>query len=184
MDDDLIDSDDLPLDRRSLLPGTGFFYPDSLDEDRSKQRAKAALDGAEAVVVTDSDADGLGCVALVREAHDAAVDAEPYLEEIEADLADEASADEDTTDIAADGDDGDAAAADDIDGPEPDLLDTEDDTPGSSVGLIAAGPHSLTKSLNYVAGYAEPGIDVYICDIAPDEYDEIAEPLETVVELG
>jgi Predicted phosphohydrolase (DHH superfamily) len=184
MDDDLIDSDDLPLDRRSLLPGTGFFYPDSLDEDRSKQRAKAALDGAEAVVVTDSDADGLGCVALVREAHDAAVDAEPYLEEIEADLADEASADEDTTDIAADGDDGDAAATDDIDGPEPDLLDTEDDTPGSSVGLIAAGPHSLTKSLNYVAGYAEPGIDVYICDIAPDEYDEIAEPLETVVELA
>ncbi|ESS09555.1 MAG: putative phosphohydrolase (DHH superfamily) [uncultured archaeon A07HN63] len=184
MDDDLIDSDDLPLDRRSLLPGTGFFYPDSLDEDRSKQRAKAALDDAEAVVVTDSDADGLGCVALVREAHDAAVDAEPYLEEIEADLADEASADEDTTDIAADGDDGDAAAADDIDGPEPDLLDTEDDTPGSSVGLIAAGPHSLTKSLNYVAGYAEPGIDVYICDIAPDEYDEIAEPLETVVELA
>jgi len=63
MDDDLIDSSELPLDRRSLLPGTGFFYPDSLDEDRSKQRAKAALDGAEAVVVTDADADGLGCVA-------------------------------------------------------------------------------------------------------------------------
>ncbi|MFB6293724.1 MAG: DHH family phosphoesterase [Halonotius sp.] len=186
MDDDLIDSGDLPLDRRSLLPGTGFFYPDSLDEDRSKQRAKAALDGAGAVVVTDSDADGLGCVALVREAYDAAVDAEPYLEGIEADLADEASADEDSTDadIAADGDDDDAAAADDIDGSEPALLDTGDDTPGSSVGLIAAGPHSLTKSLNYVAGYAEPGIDVYICDIAPDEYDAIAEPLETVVELG
>jgi len=185
MDDDLIDSGELPLDRRSLLPGTGFFYHDSLDEDRSKQRAKAALDGTEAVVDTDSDADGLGCVAHVREAYDAAVDAEPYLEAIEADLADEASADEDTTgaDIAADGDD-DAAAADDIEGPEPALLDTEDDTPGSSVGLIAAGPHSLTKSLNYVAGYAEPGIDVYICDIAPDEYDAVAEPLETVVELG
>ena len=73
MDDQLIDSSDLPLRRRSLLPGTGFFYPDSLDEGRAEERAREAIDGAAAVVVTDSDADGLGCVALIREAYDAAL---------------------------------------------------------------------------------------------------------------
>lgn len=192
MDDDLIDSSDLPVDRRSLLPGTGFFYPDSLDEDRSKQRAKAALDGAEAVVVTDSDADGLGCVALLREAYDAAVDVDPFLAELAAELADDDSSDDDESDASettGDGEDDSAietdTAADDA---ETDSAvgddDIDDETPASSVGLIASGPHSLTKSLQYVAGYAEPGIDVYICDIAPDEYDAIAEPLETVVEVS
>ena len=65
MDDDLIDSGLLPLSRKSLLPGTGFFYPDSLDEDRADERVAEAVDGAEAVVVADLDADGLGCAALI-----------------------------------------------------------------------------------------------------------------------
>ena len=68
MDDDLIDSDGLSLARKSVLPGTGFFYPDSLQEDRKESEAAEALTGAETVVVADTDADGLGCVALVREA--------------------------------------------------------------------------------------------------------------------
>jgi len=154
MDDSLIDSSELSLDRRSVLPGTGFFYPNSLDEDRSEERAKAAIDGAEAVVVTDSDADGLGCVALIRERYDAALDVEPFLNEINARLDD--------------GDDSDETAV------------ATDDGGDSAVGLIAAGPHSLTESLEYVAAYAEPGTDVYICDIAPDSYEAVADPLETI----
>jgi oligoribonuclease NrnB/cAMP/cGMP phosphodiesterase (DHH superfamily) len=168
MDDSLIDSSELPLDRRSVLPGTGFFYPNSLDEDRSEDRAKAAIDGADAVVVTDSDADGLGCVALIRERYDAAIDPEPFLDDIETRLAD-ADADSGTPDDSTtDGDAREATA-------EP---------PESAVGLIAAGPHSLTDSLEYVAAYAEPGTDVYICDIAPDDYDAIADPLAAVVEVS
>jgi oligoribonuclease NrnB/cAMP/cGMP phosphodiesterase (DHH superfamily) len=168
MDDSLIDSSELPLDRRSVLPGTGFFYPNSLDEDRSEDRAKAAIDGADAVVVTDSDADGLGCVALIRERYDAAIDPEPFLDDIETRLAD-ADADSGTPDDSTT--DGDA-------------LESTAEPPESAVGLIAAGPHSLTDSLEYVAAYAEPGTDVYICDIAPDDYDAIADPLAAVVEVS
>jgi oligoribonuclease NrnB/cAMP/cGMP phosphodiesterase (DHH superfamily) len=156
MDDDLIDSSELPIDRRSLLPGTGFFYPDSLDEGRSEERAKAALEDAEAVVVTDSDADGLGCVALIREAYDAACDVEPFLDAIEEKL-----------------DDG----SDDSG-----VIDDEPELPESTVGLIAAGPHSLTKSLEYVAAYGDSGIDVFVCDISPDAYESVADPLGSVVE--
>jgi len=154
MDESLIKSSELPIRRRSLLPGTGFFYPDSLDEDRSEERAQDAIEGSEAVVVTDSDADGLGCIALVRELYDAAVDVEPFLEEIETRLSDD----------------------------EPDDADEDADEfePSSTVGLLASGPHSLTESLEYVAEYLDSGVDVFVCDIAPDEYDEIAEPLETI----
>ena len=66
MDDHLIDDDRIPLHRRSLLPGEGFFVPDSLDEAESEQQAREVLSDADRVVVADPDADGLGCVALVR----------------------------------------------------------------------------------------------------------------------
>ena len=160
MDETLINSSELPIRRRSLLPGTGFFYPDSLDEDRSEERARDAIDGAEAVVVTDSDADGLGCIALIRELYDAALAVDPVLAEIETRLADE--------DEPADADKAD------------DEHDVETDEPESPVALLASGPHSLTESLEYVAEYADPGVDVFVCDIAPDAYDSIAEPLETI----
>ena len=159
MDDSLIDSSELSLDRRSVLPGTGFFYPNSLDEDRSEERAKAALNGAEAVVVTDSDADGLGCVALIRERYDAALAVEPFLDDIEAKLDDTTATDDTTAPAAA-------------------------ESPDSAVGLIASGPHSLTESMEYVATYADPGTDVYICDIAPDSYEAVGDPLETIREQG
>ncbi|MFO7832752.1 MAG: phosphohydrolase [Halohasta sp.] len=160
MDDQLIDSSELPLRRRSLLPGTGFFYPDSLDEDRTEERAQEAIDGAETIVVTDSDADGLGCVALIREVYDAALDVDPFLAEVEARL------DDDMDDDAAE------SEADDADEPEPE----------SPVALLASGPHSLTEHLEYVAEYAAEGVDVFVCDIAPDDYDAIADPLETIVD--
>jgi oligoribonuclease NrnB/cAMP/cGMP phosphodiesterase (DHH superfamily) len=80
MDDRLIDSDRLTLERRSLLPGEGFFYPDSLQQERAEQEAVTAFAEADTVVIADPDADGLACVALVRAAHGegALVSASPH----------------------------------------------------------------------------------------------------------
>ena len=72
MDDSLIDDGTVPLARRSLLPGEGFFVPDSVDEVEAERAAREALEGADRVVVADPDADGLAAVALVREAFGAA----------------------------------------------------------------------------------------------------------------
>ncbi|MFB6138910.1 MAG: DHH family phosphoesterase [Halosimplex sp.] len=69
MDDRIIDDERLPLERKSVLPGEGFFYPDSLRETEKEQEAVDALSGADTVVIADTDADGLGCVALIREVH-------------------------------------------------------------------------------------------------------------------
>ncbi|MFP4626255.1 MAG: DHH family phosphoesterase [Natronomonas sp.] len=66
MDDAIIDDESLPLERRSVLPGEGFFTPDSFDEERARQEAAEILEEAARVVIADPDADGLGCVALVR----------------------------------------------------------------------------------------------------------------------
>jgi oligoribonuclease NrnB/cAMP/cGMP phosphodiesterase (DHH superfamily) len=68
MDDRLIDDDRLTLERMSVLPGEGFFYPDSLQEQQAEREAVEALTEADIAVVADPDADGLACVALVREA--------------------------------------------------------------------------------------------------------------------
>ncbi len=56
--------DDLPLSRKSVIPGEGFFTPDR--EGPPEERIEA-LEHAETVVVADGDADGLGCAALIRE---------------------------------------------------------------------------------------------------------------------
>jgi len=69
MDDELIDDETIPIARRSVLPGEGFFVPDDLEEERAEAEAAEALDGAAVAVVADPDADGLACVALLREAY-------------------------------------------------------------------------------------------------------------------
>jgi oligoribonuclease NrnB/cAMP/cGMP phosphodiesterase (DHH superfamily) len=69
MDDWLIDDERLSRERRSVLPGEGFFYPDSYRETEKESEAARALTDAETAVIADTDADGLACVALVREAH-------------------------------------------------------------------------------------------------------------------
>src|SRR6056297_2133796 len=69
MEDDLIDDRDLSPERRSLLPGEGFFVPDSFEEELEATEAANALDGVEVAVVADPDADGLACVALLREVY-------------------------------------------------------------------------------------------------------------------
>jgi oligoribonuclease NrnB/cAMP/cGMP phosphodiesterase (DHH superfamily) len=69
MDDWLIDDDRLSLDRKSLLPGAGFFRPDSIEEEQAEREAAESLAGAGTVVVADPDADGLACTATIRAAH-------------------------------------------------------------------------------------------------------------------
>ena len=69
MDESLIEQDDMPLARKSVLPGTGFFVPDEVDEERREREAIEALEGQSVAVVVDPDADGLACVALLREAY-------------------------------------------------------------------------------------------------------------------
>ncbi|WP_435361459.1 DHH family phosphoesterase [Haloarchaeobius sp. DFWS5] len=68
MYEDVIDDEDMPLARKSILPGTGFFIPDDIDEAREEQEVAEELDGESIAVVADPDADGLACVALIREA--------------------------------------------------------------------------------------------------------------------
>ncbi|MFB6206204.1 MAG: DHH family phosphoesterase [Haloglomus sp.] len=68
MDDDIIDDEQLSLSRKSVLPGEGFFVPDSVDDAREEAEAREAIHGASTVVLADPDADGLACVALLREA--------------------------------------------------------------------------------------------------------------------
>jgi oligoribonuclease NrnB/cAMP/cGMP phosphodiesterase (DHH superfamily) len=149
MDDDLIDADALSLSRKSRLPGAGFFYPDSLDEEYADRRAREAIEGAEVVVVADGDADGLGCAALLRAVHDAALDVAPF----EASLAAR-------TDPARPADGSDEPA--------------EPDRGSSPVGLVTASPHSLDDALDRVAEYADPGVDVFVCDLCPDDAATVA----------
>ncbi|WP_115862472.1 DHH family phosphoesterase [Halorussus litoreus] len=69
MKDWVIDDDNLSLERKSILPGEGFFVPDSVEEAKEEAEVEAALTGADVVIVADPDADGLACTALVREAY-------------------------------------------------------------------------------------------------------------------
>lgn len=72
MNDQLVDDELISLQRRSLLPGKGFFIPDSFDEAEAEKEAKEAIEGENRLVIADPDADGLGCVALIRVAFGAA----------------------------------------------------------------------------------------------------------------
>ncbi|MFB6147241.1 MAG: DHH family phosphoesterase [Halobacteriaceae archaeon] len=67
MDAALID-DTRSLERKSLLPGRGFFVPDDLERDHREREVAEALAGEPVAVVADPDADGLACTAIVREA--------------------------------------------------------------------------------------------------------------------
>jgi len=191
MDDDLIDTDGLSLSRKSRLPGKGFFFPDSLDEEYAERRTREAVEGAEAVVIADGDADGLGCVALLREVYDAALDVADFEASI-ADRLDEngaaAALADGETDADAEGSTEDVEdPTEDAEGSIEEVEDpTEDPTAdahaASPVALVAAGPHSLVDAIDRVAEYADPGVDVYVCDICPDEYASVADPLDRLLD--
>jgi oligoribonuclease NrnB/cAMP/cGMP phosphodiesterase (DHH superfamily) len=123
MDDWLIDDDRLSVARRSVLPGAGFFRPDSVETERAEREAAETITASETVVVADPDADGLACTALVRHARGAA-------------------------------------------------------------GLVPAGPHDLAEAIGWVAEYAAPGTDVFVCDLCPDSPDDIAGLDEAVDRAG
>ena len=123
MKDDLIDTDSLSLGRKSVLPGAGFFVPDSFEEDLTEEAAEEALDGAEIAVVADPDPDGLGCVAILREVF-------------------------------------------------------------GDVALIPAGPHDLSEALEHVAEYGEDGVRVFVCDLCPDEFYWLDDPLSAVLDVA
>ena len=169
MDDDLIDAGDAPRSRYTKLPGKGFFYPDSLDDERAERRAAETVEGSEAIVIADGDADGLACAAMIREAYDAALDAAPFEDAIAARLA-------------ADGDDAtgvnDESGADGEESDDP-AADAHAESP---VGLLSAGPYSIDTALERVAAYADDGIDLFVCDLCPDDYEWIAEPLAALAE--
>ncbi|MUW15559.1 phosphohydrolase [Halorubrum sp. CBA1125] len=182
MDDDLIDEADIPRSRYTRLPGKGFFYPDSLDEERAERRAKEAIEGSEAVVIADGDADGLACAAMVREAYDAALDVEAFESAIAARLADGKAADDKET-----GDEAAESAERDVD-EATEVADGTDDDPTanahaeSPVGLVAAGPYSLDTALERVDAYADDGIDLFVCDLCPDEFEWVEAPLTALAE--
>ncbi|ELZ92964.1 putative DHH superfamily phosphohydrolase [Haloferax mucosum ATCC BAA-1512] len=163
MEDELIDSSQLSLPRKSVLPGAGFFYPDSFDEERAEERAREKLEDAAVAVVTDTDADGLGCVALVRERYDAALDVADFEARIKERLRDDDAEEEDE------------AEADD---------DEEEDRPKSSVALVGSSPYSLEDDLQRVADYAPDGIEVFVCDLCPDKYEYVEDELEALAEMA
>jgi len=81
MDDSLIADPGVSPERASLLPREGFFLPDDVRERRERESAVEELAGVDTAVIADPDADGLACVALVRELVDAdaaLVDAGPH----------------------------------------------------------------------------------------------------------
>ncbi|MFB6233811.1 MAG: DHH family phosphoesterase [Halopenitus sp.] len=208
MDDDLIDDDLIPLSRRSKLPGKGFFYPDSLDEERAEQRAKETIEGADTVVIADGDADGLACAAMIREYYGAELDVaafeaaiedrvpetgpgdvpEPETVEEVAEAAAEAleteeGEDEEGEDGEGEDEEGEDEEASEADAESADDTDpTEDAHTRSSVALVSAGPYSLDDAFERVLAYGEPDIDLYVCDLCPDEYAWIGDELEALTE--
>ncbi|ELY68169.1 DHH family phosphoesterase [Natrinema versiforme] len=178
MYDELIQSGDLSLARKSVLPGTGFFLPDALEDDLEDQQTEAALEGAEVAVIADPDADGLACVALLREAYDD-VQNIPEPDADEDGNGNDTDQPEPVADATDDADEENAVvAAGDTDEP----LEEPEPTP-HNVALVPASPHDVEDALARVAEYGDEGIDIFVCDLAPDRYeyveDELAAALET-----
>ncbi|WP_222916811.1 phosphohydrolase [Natrinema sp. SYSU A 869] len=179
MYDELIQSGDLSLSRKSVLPGTGFFLPDTLEDDLEEQQTEAALEGAEVAVIADPDADGLACVALIREAYDDVQNIPEPDEEDEAEDGDDTDQPEPVADATDDADEQNTVvAAGETDEP----LEEPEPTP-HNVALIPASPHDVEDALARVAEHGDEGIDIFVCDLAPDRYkyveDELAAALET-----
>ncbi|GAB3023084.1 DHH family phosphoesterase [Natronobiforma cellulositropha] len=148
MYEDLV-SADLSIARKSVLPGTGFFLPDDRDDDAADERAKAELEGAEAAVVADPDADGLACVALIRETYD------------------------------------DVRVVPDASAVDSDAEDASEDEPSPHrVVLLPAAPHEIEDGLERVADYAPEGIDLFVCDLAPDRFGYVASELAAASEVA
>ena len=93
---------------------------------------------------------------------------------------------------------------DDEDEPEADAADAVDDVDEESLpgvvesddplaepgprphggALIPASPHDVEDALARVAEYGDDGIDLYVCDLAPDRYEYVEEELEAALETA
>ncbi|QLK27525.1 phosphohydrolase [Natrinema zhouii] len=179
MYDELIQSGDLSLARKSVLPGTGFFLPDTLEEDLEDQQTAAALEGAEVAVIADPDADGLACVALIREAY-GDIQNVPEPDEDAAEDDDDANQPEPVADATDDADEQNVViAAGDAEEP----LEEPEPTP-HNVALIPASPHNVEDALARVAEFGDEGIDCFVCDLAPDRYEYVEEELAAALETA
>ena len=188
--DDRFETTDLDPARKSLLPGAGFFLPDDLEAGLQDERTAAALEGARVAVIADSDADGLACVALIREAYeDVRIDPEDFRED--EDWADDG--DDETDEVAGETDDTDdvvdetvdetvseGAVSTPVDG---DPVDAPTPTP-NEVALIPASPHDVEEAMARVAAYAEDDIDCFVCDLAPDRYEYVADELAALIDVA
>jgi oligoribonuclease NrnB/cAMP/cGMP phosphodiesterase (DHH superfamily) len=123
MKDWLIDDDRLSIGRKSVLPGAGFFEPESIEDEKEEREAAETLADAGVVVVADPDADGLACTALIRQAR------------------------------------GEGA-------------------------LLPTSPHELGDSLGWIAEYAEPGAELFVCDLCPDDERDVADLAAVSDRLG
>ena len=65
MKPELIDDESIPLARKSVLPGEGFFIPDEVETRKREAAIDEAVRDAPAVILADPDADGLACVAIL-----------------------------------------------------------------------------------------------------------------------
>ncbi len=119
----IIEDDDLPLERKSLIPGEGFFVPDDVQREVRDEEIRERAEGASVIVVADPDADGLACVATVREVY------------------------------------GEAA-------------------------LVPAGPHDLDEGIRRAAEFGEPGARVFVCDLCPDDPEDVADLPDLVSRSG
>ena len=173
--DDLFDTSDLDPVRRSLLPGAGFFLPDDVEDDLESERLAAALGDADAAVVADPDADGLACVALIREAYD-------DVSEVPEPPADQTATPADSDSLA-----GADSPADPDSSADPDSLADAIDVPEPTphrVVLVPAGPHEVEDGLERIATYGEPGIDCFVCDLSVDKYAYVDEELDALVDVA
>jgi oligoribonuclease NrnB/cAMP/cGMP phosphodiesterase (DHH superfamily) len=185
MDETLIDDDALSLGRKSVLPGTGFFYPDSLDEQRDEQRAIETLSGASTVVVADPDADGLACTALLREAFGSAGD--ELVDDVTDRIRERLGADESEGE-----DEGTDETGVDPETETPDVeaaLSDEEDAEGSirersTVGLVPTGPSEIADALELVAEHADSGVELFVCDLCPDAFESVEDELSAVLEVA
>lgn len=121
--DTLAFGEDLSLPRKSLIPGRGFFVSDELSPDERAAEVKAELDDHDIAAIVDADADGLGCAAILKEAH--------------GDLA-----------------------------------------------LFPSNPHDFTETLAFIAEHAPADLTLYLCDLAPDSFESVADSLESLVASG
>lgn len=66
----LSDMEDTPIERKSLLPSSKFFFPNSIEKKNAVENAEDEAGNSDTIILSDSDADGLGAVLAVKQARE------------------------------------------------------------------------------------------------------------------